>query len=170
MRTRYGDTQSTISHETAHSVGRLLFGAVAAVFVLWLLTLLPGIDRLLPGTAITIDVLVRAVAAIAVAGVLAYTASELATLAGTSLRKSREVVRQVASIVYWLVVLAAILVLHWGLSPLATATLDEFGWVYDPLFLLVALGPLIVVAVRLYIVVDPAAEAFANRLTSGEEY
>lgn len=111
------------NRETTRPIGKLLFGAAATAFVLGLVTLLPGVDRLLPGTDV--------------------------------------------SIVYWLSILAAVLVAHWGLAPLVAGVFDSLLWVYDTAFLLLALGPLLVIAVRRYASLDPAADAFAERV-SGE--
>lgn len=156
--------QSRIERETARTVGKVLFGAVALVFLTYLAALLPGVDRLIPGTAISFGLVVRAIGTIAVAGVLAYAASGLATLTRTAI-DARPVAENVASVVYWLVILAAVLVAHWGLAPLAATLFGSSVWIYDTLFLLAALGPLLVVAVRLYVTIDPAADLFAERVS-----
>jgi len=153
------------NRETTRSIGKLLFGAAATAFVLGLVTLLPGVDRLLPGTDVSIGALVRAIAALVVSGTLVYTASGLTALLAPTVRG--ELTRNATSIVYWLSILAAVLVAHWGLAPLVAGVFDSLLWVYDTAFLLLALGPLVVIAVRLYASLDPAADAFAERV-SGE--
>ncbi|MCU4718285.1 hypothetical protein [Halapricum hydrolyticum] len=153
------------SRETARSIGKLLFGAVATVFVLALVTLLPGIDRLLPGTDVSVEALARAIAGLVVAGVLVYTASGLATLVATRVRG--ELTANAASIGYWLVVLAAVLITHWGLSPLFAGLFGGLLWIYDMAFLLAALGSLLAISVRLYASLDPAADLFAEKVSGG---
>ncbi|QSG15567.1 hypothetical protein [Halapricum desulfuricans] len=153
------------SRETTRSIGKLLFGATATAFVLGLVTLLPGVDRLLPGTDISIGALVRAIAALVVAGTLVYTASGLAALVAPAGRG--ELSRNAASIGYWLSVLAAVLIAHWGLAPLVAGLFGGLLWVYDTAFLLAALGPLLVIAVRLYASLDPAADVFAEKISGG---
>lgn len=148
------------NRETARSIGKLLFGAVAGVLVLSLVTVLPGVDRLVPGTTISIAALVRGIAALAVAGVLVYTASGLAAFVATTVRG--EMTEHAASIGYWLVVLVAVLVAHWGLAPLIAGLFGGLVWAYDAVFLLLGLGPLVVIATRLYAALDPAADLFAQ--------
>jgi hypothetical protein len=155
-------------HRTARSVGKVLFAALAAVFLTVVATLLPGIERLVPGTGISAGILIRAVVTLAVAAALGYTASGLATLTHAAVRQ-RPVAEHAGSVVYWLVVLAAVLLVHWGLAPLARAALGSGIWLYDTAFLLTALGPLAVVAGRLYATVDPVADLFAQRVAGSGE-
>lgn len=154
----------TIGQNTAHSVGKLLLGAISLLFVLSLVSLLPGIDRLLPGTPISLFALAGAIAAIVVAGVLLYTASGLAALTRMLLSGPPEVVEHVASIVHWLAVLAAVLVAHRGLQAMVRALFDGAAWAYDVVFLLLALPPLVIIAARLYVSLDPAAALMADAL------
>lgn len=156
--------KTRIERETARSVGKVVFGALAVVFLTYLVTLLPGVGRLIPGTTISFGLVVRAVGTLGVVGALAYVAPGLATLTRAAIG-ARPVAENVASVVYWLVVLVAVLVAHWGLAPLAAALLGGSTWIYDTLFLLVALGPLVVVAVRLYVTLGPAADLFADKVS-----
>lgn len=155
-------------HRTARSVGKVLFAALAAVFLTVVATLLPGIERLIPGTGISVAVLLRAVVTLAVAVALGYIASGLATLTHAAVGH-RPVAEHAGSVVYWLVVLAAVLLVHWGLAPLAGAALGGGIWLYDTAFMLVALGPLAVVAGRLYATLDPLADLFAERVAGSGE-
>ncbi|QCC52466.1 hypothetical protein [Halapricum salinum] len=151
-------------------MAKLLLGAVGGVFVLWLFTLLPGVGRSIPGTAVSIALVLRAVATILAAGLLVYAAFGVATLVATSVDRSREFAGHVASIAFWLVALAAVLVTHWGLAPLAAIVFDGFAWVYDTVFLLLALGPLVVIAARIYAAIDPAAGLFADKLAGERKH
>lgn len=163
MPQNHTDPEFVVSYETARSIGKLLFGALVTVFVLWLLTLLPGFDRLLPGTPLSAASLLRVLAAVTVAGVLVYAAGSIATLTVATLSGPRELLANAGSIVYWLVVLAAILLFHWGVAPTAAVLLEEHVWIFDTTVLLAALGPIVVVTARLYAVADPAADRFADR-------
>lgn len=51
----------SVSRDTVRSVSRLLLAAVSLVFVLYLFTLLPGIDRIVP---LTLAALVGAIATV----------------------------------------------------------------------------------------------------------
>jgi hypothetical protein len=162
------DGRRSIGRETARSVGKVLFGAFALVLLTYLVTLLPGVGRLVPGTAITFGLLLRGIGTVAVVAALLYAAPGLATLTRASV-PARPLAENVASVVYWLVVLAAVLVAHWGLSSLAGVSLGGATWLYDTAFLLAALGPLAVVAARLYVTIDPAADLFADKVSGSGE-
>lgn len=155
--------RSPTGRDTVQSVGKLLLGVLSLGLVLYLASLLPGIDRLIPGVGMSFAALASAIVAVAVAGVLLYAASGLATLTRLTLSAPKEVGENVASIVYWLVVLAAVLVAHRGLAPAASGLFESL-WVYDAAFLLLALPPLVFVAARLYVTLDPAAKFLADEV------
>ncbi len=141
---------------------KLLLGAASVTFVLYLVTLLPGVDRLVPRTPVTFAAVVSAVATVVVAGLLLYAAPKAALLVRMVLSGSREVIGNVASAAYWLLVLAAVLVAHRGLAGVVTPFVD--ARFYDAVFLLAALPAVIAVAARLYDSLDPGAEALADRV------
>ena len=156
--------RSAVGPKTVESVSKLVLGAGALAFVLALASLLPGLDLLLPRTPVTLAAVLGALATLVVVGLLLYLASGLAALTRLALEGPADVVEHVAAIVHWLVVLAAVLVAHAGLAPAVTPLVEGVGWLYDLAFLLLALGPLAVVAVRCYVAVDPLAALVAERV------
>ncbi|MFC7135157.1 MULTISPECIES: hypothetical protein [Salinibaculum] len=164
-------TSTTISdsldRETVRSASKVLLAGVSLVFVLYLVTLVPGIDRLVPQTPVTFAALASAVVTVVLVTLLLSAAPKLASLARMGLDGPRVLVENVASVVYWLVVLAAVLVAHSGLAGLVTPVLDEAVWLYDVAFLLAALPAVAVVAARLYSTLDPGAELVAERVAGG---
>jgi uncharacterized membrane protein YkvI len=164
-------TQSsdTIGRESIYTTTRLLLAAAALVFLAYLVGLLPGIDRLLPETPVTVAALIGAVITAVVVALLVSVAPKLATLARTSLDWPAEVVENLASVVYWLVVLLAVLVAHRGFAGLVQPLFGGLGWLYDVAFLLVALPAVVVVAARLYAGLDPATELVTDRVVDSEE-
>lgn len=154
--------------ETVRTVTKTLLGAGALLAVAYLLTLLPGVDRLVPRTPVTFAALIGAVVTLAVVALLLAAAPKLASLARMSLDGPTELVESVSGLVYWLVVLAAVLLAHAGLSGVLLAFFDGAAWLYDVVFLLLALPPLAVVAACLYTIVDPAAEALADRVAGSD--
>jgi len=157
-----------MGQDTARSVSKLLVAALSLIGLAFLVSLLPGIERLLPGTSVTLVALTGAVASLVVAGILLYAASGLAALVRLLLDGPKPLDEHVASIVHWLVVLAAVLVAHWGLAPVFVPALGEVAWIYDAAFLLLALPSIGVIAARLYVSLDPAAEEVADSLAQGE--
>lgn len=158
----------SIEHGTVRTVTKVLLGAGALLAVAYLLTLLPGIDRLVPRTPVTFAALIGAVATLAVVALLLSAAPKLASLTRMGLDGPADLVENVAGLVYWLVVLAAVLLAHAGLSGALLALFGGAVWLYDVVFLLLALPPVVVVAARLYALVDPAAEAFADRVAGSD--
>lgn len=175
-------TRSTFDHETARSASKLVVTALSLVFLLYLLTTLPGIDRVIPNTPVTLAALVTAVVTLAVAGLLIYAAPKLATLVRVAVERSwsagdtdaRGTVRDpvaenVAGVVYWLVALAAVIVTHRGLAGAVTPVLDGAVWVYDAGFLVVSLVPLTFAVARLAATVDPLSTRIADRVAGGSD-
>lgn len=161
--------RSAVGPKTVESISKLVLGVGALAFGLALASLLPGLDLLLPRTPVTLAAVLGALATVAVVGLLLYLASGLAAMTRLALDGPAEVVEHVASISHWLVVLAAVLVAHAGLAPALAPLLGEVRWVFDLAFLLLALGPLAVVAVRCYVVLDPLAALVADRVNDGSE-
>lgn len=143
------------------AVTKGVLGVGSLVFVLFLASILPGLDRLVTETGVTIAALVGALATLAAVALLWYLASAFATLTRTALDGPRDVVENLASVVYWLVVLASVLVAHAGFAPVVTELVGA-EWAYDLAFLVVAVGPLTVVAARLYVTLDPASEMIVD--------
>ncbi len=158
----------TADRRTVRSLTKLLLAAASLLFVTYLLTLLPGVDRLVPSTPVTFAALAGAVATVVLVVLLAYAAPRLATLTRSTLAGPQAVVEHVASVVYWLVVLAAMLVAHRGFAGVFTPHLGGVTWIYDLVFLVVALPAVVVIAARLYAGIDPAAIAVADGLLGDE--
>ncbi|WP_049925684.1 hypothetical protein [Halopiger goleimassiliensis] len=156
-----------IDYRTVHSIGKLLLTTLSLLFLLSLVSLLPGVDRLIPGTPVTFVAVVSAIVTVAVVALLLYLAPALARLVRKTLTGPDRVVDDVASIVQLSVVFVAVLVAHRGLEPAITPLLEGLAWMYDVVFLAVALPPLAILAARLYVSLDPMAELLADRL-SGE--
>ena len=169
MNIRQFTLSNTVDRETVYSVSKLLLAVLSLIFVLYLLTLLPGLDRLIPQTPVTFVALVGAIVTMAVVALLLYAAPKAATLTRMAIGGPQAVVEHLSSVVYWLVVLAAVLVAHRGFAGAVTPLLDGLTWVYDLVFLLFALPAVAVIAARLYASLDPSAELFADKITGADE-
>lgn len=157
-----------VERETVRSASKLLLGATAVLFVFALVTALPGVDRLVPETPVDVAAVLAALATVVLVALLVSLAPKFASLTRMVLEEPREVVEHLAAVVYWLIVLVAVIVAHAGLSGVATAVVDA-TWLYDLLFLLAALPPLTVIAARLWVALDPGADLVADALTGGDD-
>jgi hypothetical protein len=160
--------KDSIDRDTVRSVSKLLLTAAWIVLVMYLFTLLPGIDRIVPQTPVTFVAVAGAIATLAIVGLLLYVAPKLALLVRMSLDGSRRVTENIASVVYWLVVLAAVLVAHRGLAGIAAPAFDGSLWIYDTLFLLLALPAVVVIGARLYANLEPGSDFVAEKIAGRE--
>ncbi|WP_312911169.1 hypothetical protein [Natronosalvus caseinilyticus] len=161
--------RSTLDPRMVQRVTKLGLASAAVVVVLWVATLLPGAGWLVPGTSLTVAALLSAVATLAVVGLLLLLAPALADLVKTGLRDAPEVAERVASVTRVATVLAAVLVAHRGLAAAITPLLGGFGWLYDVVFLLLALPLLVALAVVLYGSLEPTTDLFATKLVGSRD-
>lgn len=161
------DFQASADRNTVRVVSKIVLSVLSLAFLLYLVTLLPGVDRLIPRTPITFAAVIAAIVAAAVVALLVYVAPRLAALIRDTFQGPQAVVENIGGAVHWLVLLAAVLVAHRGFTGAITPFLDGFVWVYDMVFLIIALVPMVFLSVRLYAALDPGAEFLADRF--GEE-
>ncbi|MDB2273103.1 hypothetical protein PM022_00840 [Halorubrum ezzemoulense] len=166
---------TALDRDTVRSTSRLLIGALAVVGVLSLVTLLPGVDRLVPFAPVTFVAVATGVVALAVAGILLYAAPKFALLTRLALGEADaegdarpdRIAENAGGVVHWLVVFGAVLVAYRGLAGVAVPVLNGAAWAYDAAFLFVALVPVVFLVARLTVTVDPLAELVADRVAGG---
>jgi len=157
--------QQSVDSKTVRSVTKLTLVAIWLVVMLYLLTLVPGVDRVIPQTPVTLAAIVGAIVTLVLVGILVHLAPKAATLTRMSLDGPQELVEHAAGAVYWLIVLVAVLVAHSGLAGAVLPLLDGFEWVYDIVFMFVAIPVLVVIGARLYSLLDPSSELVAEKVT-----
>lgn len=160
-----------LDERTVKPVAKLVVG-VAGLFLLWMLVSnLPGIDALVPWTAVTYGAVLGAAITLAIVAVLTHVAVRLEPLLARAIVGSAGVSEGVASIVKQLVLFLAAITAHRGLAPLLVPTLAEVGlvWTYDVLFLILALIPTAIIAYRIYGNVDPIASMLVRRVASSSD-
>jgi len=158
----------SVDPETVESVAKLLIGTAGFVFLLGVVSLLPGIDRLVPGTPVTVGALVVALITLGIVVLLLSVAPRLAFLVRREFFDSGDLGMHVAGIVKHLVVLLAVLVAYRGLASATVPFLAtvEAVWAYDLAFLLLSLVPTAFVARHLYRGLDPAAGRLTRTVTA----
>ncbi|AGN02462.1 hypothetical protein L593_12615 [Salinarchaeum sp. Harcht-Bsk1] len=162
------EVSNRVDEGSARLVAKLLLAAGAGAFLGYLLTLLPGLDRIVPQTAVRFAAVLGAIATAVVVVLLFYAAPRIALLAKLSLDGPREVVEEIAAVAQWTVVLVAVLVAHSGFAGVAVPLLDSTVWIYDFAFLLLAFPIVVFVAVHLYRGLDPSAALLATRFAEEE--
>ena len=162
------DLRASLEKETVRSASKVALVALWLVLVATLLTSLPGVDRLIPYTPVTVAAVLGAIVAAVVAGLLVYLAPKVMTLVELALEGPAAVVENLSSAVYWLVVLAAVLVAHRGMAGAITPLMGDLAWLYDVAFLLLGLPAVVFLAVRLYDALDPGSELVAEKVAGSE--
>jgi len=155
---------AAVDRETVRRIGKLLLATLALILVLTLVSFLPGIDRLVPGSPITFLAVVSAIVTIATVALLLSLAPAVATFVHSVVQGPTQVVEDIAAISQLLVVFVAMVIAHRGLAPAVVPLLGEIAWVYDVVFFAIALPPLAILAVRVYVSLDPMADLLAERV------
>ncbi|MFC3959587.1 hypothetical protein [Halovivax cerinus] len=137
-----------------------VLGGLAIVVVLFLLSLLPGLNA----TGEAFAAVASGVLAVSFAAVLGYVALVIPWYVRSAFDGPREVREPGVTAAVWAFVLAAVLTVHRGFVPLA-ALVDGPMWLYDGVFLLVALVPVALIGRALWKMVDPAASYLTGHLT-----
>lgn len=137
-----------------------VLGGLAVLVVLFLLSLLPGLDA--DGRAFA--ALASGTLATSFAAVIGYAALVVPWYVRTAVDGPRDLREPGLTAAVWALVLAAVLTLHRGFAPLV-ALLDGPMWLYDGLFLLAALVPVAMIARALWELVTPAASYLTGHLT-----
>lgn len=160
--------RTSVGYDGVRSVAKVVLAIASLLLLALLARFLPGLEHVVPagdaGAAAVLTALVTAF----VVGLLVYLSSEVGRLLVLLLDGPPVLVRSVASIVRWTVVLAALLAAHLGLSPLMGGVLGDAIWTFDVAVLLLTLPVLLIIAIRLYVSLDPAARYIADSVTGTE--
>lgn len=158
----------SVEPETVKTVVKLLLGMGGLVFLLVVVSVLPGLDRLVPATPITFAALVGAIVTLGLVAVLVYVAPHLETLVWQEFAGPDALAANVAAIVKQLVILVAVLVAYRGLAGAVVPFLADTDtvWAYDLAFLALALIPTALIARHLYQGLDPAADLLTKKVTT----
>lgn len=152
-----------ISPDAIEPIVRETLVVLALIAFMGIASLLPGTGMELPSTAISVGDLVVAAGSLGIVASLIWVGPKLRTVAERILDGPASVVRDVGSIARNLALFAAVLVAHWGFSAVLRP-LIEVEWLYDAVFLLVALVPLGLVAYRVYTSLEPLTTFVTRRL------
>ena len=149
-------------------VVRLALTVLGTAALIGLGLLLPGTDWIVIEPAVSVgDLIVTTGAAGIVAGLLAG-GPRVRTLLSARLDGPADVVASLAAIGATLVDFVAVLIAHWGLAPTLRPLLDP-GWLYDALFAAVAVGLLVVMAIRFWRARTPLGAAIAEWLAGSDD-
>jgi hypothetical protein len=145
-------------------VGVALVGMIA---LLALSLLLPGSDHVVLEPGVTVANLILGVATLGIVAALLYAAPRVRNLLSAWLEGPSEAVASAAAIGTYLVDFVAVLIAHQGFEPVLAPLLGA-EWLYDLLFLGIALCLLGAMAYRYYLAMEPIT-AFVTERVAGRE-
>lgn len=160
-----------IDESTLEPIVKLLL-VVAGLFLLWgLVANLPGIEAVVPATAVTLGAVLGAAVTLGIVFALAAVAVALEPALVQAMSGPADVVDDAATIAKHVVLFVAVVVAHGGLEPLVAPTLEavDLAWTYDLLFLVLALVPTAVIALTMLRGFDGAATHLTGRLSADDE-
>lgn len=164
MNTDWLGCNAPIADHSGRQLVKVAVGAVILAGILALAFVLPAIETVLPGPDAWLIVISWAAFSFAVTAVLLAIAPGVSRFAMLRVDGSAQFTADVGSMAYWGTVLTALLVLHRGMSPLVEWLLDGWVIVYDVTFLVVALPPFLIVALRSMLCLGPLTERLVRWL------
>lgn len=141
-----------------------LLGVLALFALVALATAMPGLERLWPISSVSPSEVITAGATAIIVWLLCYLATELSALSTVLLDGPASTIEHIASIVFWLVLFVAILVGYHGFAAMAGSILGAWDWIFDLIFFLMSVPVVAIIAARVYVALDPAAEHVTNRI------
>lgn len=156
--------RSSLGRDRIETISKLLLAIVGLLFIGALVRAVPGTAHVVPMTDVAAGTILRAVATLVIVGLLVYLSSAIGQLLSTILVGPPILVESTASIARWSILLAAIVVGHAGLVPIASV-LGSFAWLLDIVALVLAIPVLLVIALQVYVALDPAARYLADSVT-----
>ena len=156
--------QNTVEPALIQKITTLTFIVIWLVMMLYLLSLLPGMDRIIPQTPITVVAIVAAIVTAVIVGLLLSLAPKIATALHDMLSGTEPLIEHASSVVYWAIILLAVLIAHRGFAGVVVPFFDEMVWLYDSIFLILALPAVICIGFRLYLMVEPGSKALSMKV------
>lgn len=163
---REQDLAKLIEEIGVTSLIKLVLAVVALLVFLVLISLTPGIDRLIPGLPITYAAIIGAFVTLVIVGVLL----RIATTSRTVVKKFRTSVEgvtdQFAGIIFWTIVFVAVVIAYEGFGPALEPILveSELLWMYDATFFILGIISLAVIGFRVLYLLDPLSELIVRKL------
>jgi hypothetical protein len=127
-----------LGQERLRAASTVVLGVAALVLLAVLVSLLPA--------AVGTDTTLFGLLGVLALGLFGYVGWGVATLARTDAGQLRDEASETGSLVQWSAVLTVLLVVYSGLGPVVTPSLGDAAIVYDVVFLLVAVVPVVAIA------------------------
>lgn len=155
----------SVEPRVVRPVIRELLLITALIVVMQLGFVLPGTNQPLFATTVTGDDILLGIGTVGVVTSLVYGAPDWKQLIRRVIIEPTEIKDNAGHIAYALVLFIAVLVAHYGLAPVLSPVVTV-PWLYDLIFLLIALIPLGIIVYRFYEILDPLSAAITNTVVT----
>ena len=170
-RARDSEWRTQIEELEISSLVKLVIVIIVLLFLLVFVSVLPGLDQLVPGLPITFGAIVSAVVTLAIVLLLVRVAARIRTIIQHLLIDIAEIETHSTAVVYWTIVFLAVVIAYEGFEAAMAPILVEAGllWTYDLVFFLLGVIPLAFVGYHLFQLLDPLADWCVTKLRSDTE-
>ena len=152
----------------ARSLVKLVLAVNGLLLLLVLVSVLPGVDRVIPGVPVTIAAIINAVVTLAIVLLLLEVAAKAKAIVRQFEFSVSNIGTHSAAVVYWTVVFLAVVIAYDGFGAAIEPVMLQVGflWAYDLAFFLLGSASLLVIGYHLFQLLDPLAEYFVVQLRS----
>lgn len=153
------------------SLIKLVLAVVGLLLFLVFVTVLPGVDRVIPGLPLTFAGFISALVTFGIVLLLLQVAAKAKVVIQRLRINVPDVTARSAVVVHWTVVFFAVVIAYEGFATAVTPVLTQAGllWAYDLAFFTLGVAPLVVVGYHLFHLLDPLAELFLSLLSTDAE-
>ncbi len=157
-----------VVEEFTRPVIKLILALISLFVLRFIITSLPGLDTPIPDMPITFSLVAGAVITLIMVAIIVNFGREIEPRISRVLTGPQSVTDDLANATKFLVFLLGILIAYDGLSGVIVPFLvpDPGAWIYDIIFLLVALVPTIIVAQRMFNNLDEITDILAEQVKS----
>lgn len=162
------DVSELIEELGVTSLIKLGIAAVALLVFLVLISLVPGIDRLIPGLPVTYAAMISAFVTLAIVIVLFRFAATTRSAIQNFRTSIEGVANEVAAIFYWTIAFLGVVIAYEGFAPSIEplAIESDVLWAYDGAFFVLGIITLAILGYHCLRLLDPLAELIVLKIRS----
>lgn len=160
--------KDNVVEEFTRPIVKLLLALIGLFVIRFIVVRLPGLETAVPQTPITFATLAGTLITLVMIAIIVNFGREIEPRIKKAISGSADVVSDMAASVKFLVFLLAIFIAYDGLASALVPFLvpDPGRWIYDVVFLLVALIPTILIAQNLFGNLDEATDIITKQVKS----
>ena len=147
---------------------KLILALIGLFVIQFIFVNLPGLDTTFPNTTLTIATVANGIITLIMAVIIVNFAREVEPRVRRVISGPEDVVYDIANAINFVIVFIAILIVYDGLNDVAVPALvsPSDAWMYDMLFLGIALIPTVIVAYRIFDNLDEMARLLTSQIQS----